>query len=439
LTEKVFNKLNLETENPYQLVTWLYDPQRKPAEVAALSELVLSAAEEDDMVAIELVSKSADALANAAVSVYKRLQQQDEPLPVSYGGSLLTRSGFYRRVVDQAIRTRLPETRLQPPRAEPVIGAAALAFEQLDISFVQPAKTEAASAEKTIRASEQRNVLTMEIDLKSTLGIIGAMHLADQEAVAAVRSQLPVIATLIDEITPRMQQGGRLVYVGSGTSGRLGALDALECPPTFGAMPEQVIGLFSGGSTFMKSSKQESEDNAHEGHEAALDLAIHSQDTVIGIAAIGRTPYVVGALEAAKEANALTVAITCNQPAPIAKPAHYTISTLVGPEILTGSTRLKAGTSQKLVLNMLSTGIMIRLGKTYGNLMVEVKQVNYKLQKRAQRIVSQACSLSDEAALELFHKADGEVKTAIVMHLLNCSAEEARQRLTNAKGVIRHA
>lgn len=437
LTGQALRELQLGTDGPYKLVSWLYDPERKPADVAALAPLVLSAAEEGDWVATEIVSKAADALADAAVSVYRRLQQQDETLLISYSGSLLTESKFYRQVVDEAIRTRLPETRLQKPHTEPVIGAAALAFKQLGISLIQP--TETSSAEETLRASEQRNVLTMDIDLKSTLGITAAMHLADQQAVAAVRPQLPMIAEIIDQIAPRMQQGGRLIYAGSGTSGRLGALDALECPPTFGATPEQVVGIIPGGSTLIEGPNPGGEDDAEQGRQQIIDLDINPQDTVVGIAASGRTPYVIGVLEAAKEVGALTIAITCNWPATIAEPARYTIAPLVGPEILTGSTRLKAGTAQKLVLNMLSTGVMIRLGKTYGNLMVEVKQANYKLKKRAQRIVRQACNLSEEKALKLFKEGGEEVKTAIVMHLLDCSADEARQRLTKADGFIRRA
>ena len=435
LTQKV--QAYLDIEESIQLVTWLYDSQRKPSDVAALAPLILDSAESGDSVARTLVSKAADALANAVVVAHRKLQQQaNERLPISYGGSLIGKSSFYYRVVNQAIRTRLPKACLQPPKKAPVIGSAALALADLGIQLIQPVDV-SVSADNLLRSSEQRNVLTMDIDLQTTLEIAVAMHVADQQAVASVQTELPTIAAVIDAVVPLMEHGGRLIYVGSGTSGRLGVLDAAECPPTFNASPEQIIGLVAGGSSATKYAKGGAEDYADDGAQAVRDIDIQANDTVVGIAASGRTPYVIGALEAAVDAGALTVAITCNLPAPISKPARYTIAPLVGPEVITGSTRLKAGTVQKLVLNMLSTGIMIRLGKTYGNLMVDVQQLNEKLEKRAQRIVSQACNLSLEDAAKLLEKSGGEVKTSIVMQLLGCSVENARQRLEQVGGVIR--
>ena len=429
LTSKVRTYLNIDES--IQLVPWLYDPQRKPSDVAALAPLVLDAAEAGDSVATNLVARAADSLADTAVAAYRKLQQKDERLPISYGGSLIEKSSFYYGIVDQAIRTRLPEASLQPPLEKSVIGSAALALAELGITLLQPTKAPV-SGKSNLRSSEQQNCLTMKIDLCTSLEIAGAMHLADQQAVASVGSQLTTIASVIDAIVPRMEQGGRLIYVGSGTSGRLGILDASECPPTFNASPEQVIGLVAGGTSAEKRPQKGAEDSATDGARAVLDLSIQPNDTVVGIAASGRTPYVIGALEAARKAKALTVAVTCNLPAPIAQPAQYTIAPLVGPEVITGSTRLKAGTAQKLVLNMLSTGIMIRLGKTYGNLMVDVQQMNKKLEKRAQRIVSQACNLSADAAAAHLQQAQGDVKTAIVMQLLDCSVDEARQNTVPA-------
>lgn len=434
LTQSVLTHLNRVKSS--KLISWLYDPERSPADVAALAPFALSAAESGDRVAVALVSKAADALADAAVAVYRRLQHQSETLPISYSGGLIEKSVFYCQLVQQAIRTRLPHMNLHPPQAEPVMGAAALAFAELGVSFIQPIET--SLKEDSVWTSEQRNLLTMDLDLRSTLEIVATMHLADQQAVAAVQSQLPTIAGVIDQVVPRMQQGGRLIYVGAGTSGRLGVLDASECPPTFSASPDQVLGLVAGGlSALTRSSQEGAEDDAGGGAQAISDLSISPNDTVVGIAASGRTPYVVGALEAARQAKALTVALTCNLPAPIAKCAQYTIAPLVGPEVVTGSTRLKAGTAQKLVLNMLSTGTMVRLGKTYENLMVDLQQSTQKLKARAQRIVGQACSISAEEAAALLDQAQGDVKTAIAMKLLECSAERARRRLTEVGGVIR--
>ena len=433
LTQLVCTHLSMG--NSSELISWLYDPERKPADIAALAPFTLNAAEAGDGVAVALVSKAADALADAALAVYRRLEHENKNLPISYSGSLIQKSLFYCQLVNQAIRTRLPDRNLHPPQADPIIGAAALALAERGISLKK--RADVPLVEDLVWSSEQRNLLTMDLDVRTTLEIVGAMHLLDGQAVAAVQSQLPTIATVIDQIVLRMQEGGRLIYVGAGTSGRLGVLDALECPPTFNTRPDQVVGLIAGDSPALTRSQEGVEDDAVGAAQAMSDLDINSKDTVVGIAASGRTPYVMGALEAARKAKALTVAFTCNLPAPIAQSAQYTIAPLVGPEVLTGSTRLKAGTAQKLILNMLSTGTMIRLGKTYGNLMVDVQQSNQKLKARAQRIVGQACNIPADEARALLEQAEGEVKTAITMKLLECSADRARQRLIAVGGMIR--
>ena len=282
-------------------------------------------------------------------------------------------------------------------------------------------------------------MLTTALDTRTTLELVGLMHLEDKRAVTAVRPNLPAIAATIDAIAARMKKGGRLIYVGAGTSGRLGVLDASECPPTFNTDPGQVVGVIAGGRRALTEAVEEAEDNPEDGARAMRELSVGPQDSVVGIAASGRTPYVMGALAEARRRQALTIALICNLPAPMAEMADYVLAPRVGPEVIAGSTRLKAGTAQKLVLNMLSTGVMVRLGKTYGNLMVDVQQLNAKLQVRARRIVAQACGISEEAATAALQQSNGDVKIAIVSTLLACSPLEAQQRLQQSNGNIRLA
>jgi N-acetylmuramic acid 6-phosphate etherase len=257
--------------------------------------------------------------------------------------------------------------------------------------------------------------------------------------VASIQPVLPMIAQLVEKIAARMRGNGRLIYVGAGTSGRLGVLDAAECPPTFHTRPEQVVGVIAGGETAVMRSIEGAEDDLAAGAAALRALNLQAGDCVVGLAASGRTPFVVGALQEAKMIGALTVAVVCNVPSPVAEAAELVIAPLVGPEIVTGSTRLKAGTVQKLVLNMISTAVMVRLGKTYGNLMVDVQATNNKLRARAGRIVATAANVDGETAESALHASDGEVKTAIVSTLLHVSSDEARQRLRAVDGNVREA
>ncbi len=258
-------------------------------------------------------------------------------------------------------------------------------------------------------------------------------------AVAASATDLLALLTTLDAVAERMRRGGRLIYLGAGTSGRLGLLDAAECPPTFNAPPGQVTGVIAGGPDALTRSVEGAEDDTEAGRQAVAGLDVKESDSVVGIAASGRTPYVVAGLEEARRRGALTVALTCNLPAPLAEQADYVLAPLVGPEVITGSTRLKAGTAQKLTLNMLSTAVMVRLGKTYGNLMVDVRALNAKLRARARRIVAQACQIDDQSAEAVLARSDGEVKVAIVSHLAGCSPQAARDRLARAGGVMRAA
>ncbi|GAA2386594.1 N-acetylmuramic acid 6-phosphate etherase [Streptomyces glaucosporus] len=278
-----------------------------------------------------------------------------------------------------------------------------------------------------------------DIDRLPTLEIARIMNGEDATVPAAVAAQLPRIAEAIDAIAARMSRGGRLVYAGAGTAGRLGVLDASECPPTFNTDPAQVVGLVAGGPAALVRAAEGAEDR---GDLAAADLdglGVGPDDVVVGVSASGRTPYAVGAVEHARRLGALTVGLSCNAGSPLAAAADHGIEVVVGPELLTGSTRLKAGTAQKLVLNMISTITMIRLGKTYGNLMVDVRASNAKLRARSRRIVSLATGASDERIESALAATDGEVKNAILTILGEVDGPTAERLLRESGGHLRAA
>mgnify|MGYP005835307969 CR=1 FL=1 len=285
--------------------------------------------------------------------------------------------------------------------------------------------------------TEQRNPRTTDIDRLSTLEILEIINDEDATVAAAVRRALPQIARAVDTIVDGLRHGGRLLYVGAGTSGRLGVLDAVECVPTFSTDPDMVQGIVAGGEAAITRSIEGAEDDREAGRAAIRERAVARHDTVVGLAASGRTPYVIGALEEANARGAATVAVACNDPVPLFEAAQIAIPALVGPEVIAGSTRMKAGTAQKMILNMLSTASMIRLGKVYGNLMVDVRVSNQKLAARARRIVSEVTGTSEEEAARLLTLADNQVKTAIVVGLLGLSPDEARARLAAAQGMLR--
>ena len=287
--------------------------------------------------------------------------------------------------------------------------------------------------------TETRNPASARIDEMSALEIVQVINAEDAGVTAAVAKELGNIARAVDGIVERMQRGGRLIYMGAGTSGRLGVLDASECPPTYSTPPGLVVGIMAGGDRALRSSFEDAEDSLDGGANEIDVQNVTSADTVVGIAASGGTPYVVGALRAARARGALTVSLACSSPSAIAAEADIAIAPLVGPEVVTGSTRMKAGTAQKMVLNMLSSATMIRLGKTYGNLMVDVQQSNAKLRDRAVRIVADICSLSREESAAALQAADGDVKLAIVMTLARCNLAQARARLERADGRVKLA
>jgi N-acetylmuramic acid 6-phosphate etherase len=286
-------------------------------------------------------------------------------------------------------------------------------------------------------ATEQINPATIEIDRMSPLEIARVMNAEDAKVAQAVEQELSSIARAIEAITERMRRGGRLIYMGAGTSGRLGVLDASECPPTFNISPNLVIAKLAGGQETVAHASEEIEDSVESGRADAQALAISARDSVVGIAASGRTPYVLGAIAYANEQGALTIGIACNKATPLEQLASIMIAPMTGAEVITGSTRLKAGTAQKMVINMLSTGTMILLGKTFGNLMVDVQVTNYKLRQRAIKIVQHATGLTRDEAEQLLQQASDETKTAILMGLMHTTPEEARKQLEQHHGILR--
>jgi N-acetylmuramic acid 6-phosphate etherase len=289
----------------------------------------------------------------------------------------------------------------------------------------------------SVLETEKVNPATIEIDRMSSLEIVQAMNAEDAKVAQAVKQVLPQIARAIEEIAHRMRWGGRLIYVGAGTSGRLGALDASECPPTFNIPQDKVITCIAGGTQAIGQAYEDLEDSWEAGKADLATIGLSDADAVIGITASGRTPYARGAIAYAKEQGALTIGLACNVNSPLEREVEIMISPIVGPEVITGSTRLKAGTAQKMVLNMLSTGTMILMGKTFGNLMVDVQATNYKLQQRALSIVRQATGLNEDAARIILENSGGEVKTAILIARANILPEQARERLAAHGYVLR--
>ncbi|MBG9771735.1 N-acetylmuramic acid 6-phosphate etherase [Brevibacillus laterosporus] len=287
--------------------------------------------------------------------------------------------------------------------------------------------------------TETRNNRTMNLDQMTILNVLQIMNEEDQKVPLAIAAELEQIERAIQLVIRSFKQGGRLIYIGAGTSGRLGILDAVECPPTFGTDFEMVQGVIAGGKEAFVVAVEGAEDNAELAKNDLQAIGLTDKDTVIGIAASGRTPYVIGALQYASSVGASTASLACNKGAEISHFAHVAIEVVPGPEILTGSTRLKAGTAQKLVLNMISTCSMIGVGKVYKNLMVDVQPTNLKLVERSKRIIMQATEVSYEQAAQFYEKANKNVKAAIVMILAGCEYEEALERLQKYEGFVQHA
>lgn len=285
-------------------------------------------------------------------------------------------------------------------------------------------------------ATEQRNPRSARIDRVPTRELLSIINQEDAGVPAAVGAAIGPIAAFLDELVERVRLGGRLFYIGAGTSGRLGVLDASECPPTFGVPPEIVQGIIAGGEAALSRATEASEDDPAAGERDLSARGFHAGDTLIGIAASGRTPYVIGAIRAARAMGGLTAALVCVEGSRLAQESEFAIEIPVGPEVVTGSTRMKAGTATKLALNMISTGLMIRLGYTYGNLMVNVQPRNEKLVDRARRIVAEAAGIGAEDAAALFEAGGRDVRTAIVMAIKKVDRETAAELLRQRRGVL---
>lgn len=287
--------------------------------------------------------------------------------------------------------------------------------------------------------TEARNPQTMELDSMTPLEIVTAMNREDARVPESIRPQLPNIARCVAWATEAIRSGGRLIYMGAGTSGRLGVLDAVECPPTFGVSSDVVVGLIAGGEGAFVKAVEGAEDSRELGKADLEAIGLTPKDLVVGIAASGRTPYVLGGMAYANSLGCKTAAISCNPGSALGKEARLAIEVAPGPECLTGSTRLKAGTAQKLILNMISTATMVGCGKAYSNLMVDVMQTNEKLVVRAQNIVMEATGVSRDSAKEAITLAGGSCKLAVTMILADCTVEEAKERLERCGGSVRQA
>lgn len=287
--------------------------------------------------------------------------------------------------------------------------------------------------------TEQRNHSTRNIDKVNTLEMIRLINDEDKKVAYAVENELEVISMAIDRITENILKGGRLIYLGAGTSGRLGILDAAECPPTFGVSPDLVQGIIAGGDRAILKAVEGAEDDYDLGKEDLKNIGFNSKDTLIGIAASGRTPYVLGGLDYANGLGALTISLTNNPNSQVSKLSQMSINPMVGPEVVTGSTRMKAGTSQKMVLNMISTGVMIKLGKIYGNLMVDVQTTNAKLIERAKNIIVEATGISKEEASNYLELSDNDVKLAILLVKTGLSRDMGLELLDRHNGYLAKA
>ncbi len=286
--------------------------------------------------------------------------------------------------------------------------------------------------------TESRNEHSSKLDTLTPEQFVDVMNNEDQKVAQFIKEENHAIAQLITQVIKGLNNGGRLIYMGAGTSGRLGVLDAAECVPTFGVTPDVVVGLIAGGPSAMTVAVEGAEDDESLGEQDLRDLNINEHDTVIGIAASGRTPYVIGGLRYAQSINVPTGCVTCNKASEVGKHTDYPVQVDVGPEVLTGSTRLKAGTAQKLILNMISTGAMVGIGKVYENLMIDVKPTNKKLKQRAVNMIQEVLQTTDEDSEKLFKQSDEQVKVAIVMGMHGISKEEALERLKQAKGFVRN-
>lgn len=438
-------------ERPDELISLLYESSNPRMDLAQTSALVERAAVLGDPIATELIRQAADALIELARTC---LAKGNEPLPVVLAGGLLTAETSLRR---QFLEKAPFATVI--PTVSPVIGSlvAAMTHSGCHVNEAVIRKLRASGNEREeiqkVRETgvrpvgenlyqlhtEMRNAASERLDQMSALEIVTLMNQEDQKVALAVQQVLPEVAKAVELIGSALEAGGRLFYFGAGTSGRLGVLDAAECPPTFGTDPGLVRGIIAGGAPALLEAIEGAEDSQQLGHEDVRRAGVKSGDVIVGIAASGRTPYVIGALEEAKAVQARTISLSCNPDPDISQGVDVSINMVVGPEVVTGSTRLKAGSATKMVLNMLTTASMVHLGKVYGNLMVNVQATNWKLRERAKHIVMQGTGIPYPDAEKLLMDAGGDVRMAIVMHKTGLPLAEAAERLKRAGNRVREA
>jgi len=414
-----------------EVVRWTYTVEK--SDISSLAPLVFEAAEQGDDVAQAILEDGARQLAALTHDVAVKLGLAEAaPTTVLYGG--LFEQGYFDLVRD-AIDLLLPEAEVVRPKVEGAVAAARLARDSVaeQIPSVSPPARSVGPP-----VTEQRNWRSAEIDRLSTREMLDIISIEDRKVAQAVEQVLDSVARAVDVAAEVIGSGGRVFYVGAGTSGRLGMLDAAECPPTFGVSDETVQAILAGGDSAAKVAVEGAEDDAEKGATEIARREVGPGDLVVGISAGGVTPFVRGAVDEARKRGARTVLVACN-PAADFPETDILINPVVGPEVITGSTRMKAGTATKMVLNMISTGAMIKLGKVYGNLMVDVQPRSAKLVKRARRILSEITGVDDKEASGLLERADNDLKVAIVMGQLSVDSEEARRILDESRGSLRNA
>lgn len=440
-----------------ELIALLATPEIPRGAVAGFAPSVFRAAEIFDPAAIAIVERAAAELAKSTLAVRNRLFAADEVCTVVVGGGVARNEPFLREQFAARLHASSPRDRILLPAAAPALGAARLALVSAGVDPTAPALRDTdppeaiggdAGAESHARAlrvfeecagllTEQRNPASVDIDEADAIDIVRLMNLEDAGVAPAVEKELPEIAEAVDRITKVIRDGGRLFYVGAGTSGRLGCLDAAECPPTFGTPPNMVQAVIAGGLATLLRSREGAEDQS--AVEDLQDRAFGPGDILVGLAASRRTPYVLSALQHARAVGAQTVLVTCSPPPEPMESVDVLIAPVVGPEVVMGSTRLKAATAQKMVLNMLTTASMVRLGKTYRGMMVDLQMSCGKLAERAKRTIMMLTGLDYEACSRVLSDADGSVKRAIVMARADCSTEEAGNALERADGRVADA
>ncbi len=428
LTEALTKALTVKTVR--DAAPLLFSGDLTKLELAWLANVVAKAAEEGDNISCQILERAAQCLAESAVSVLRRLKAECPTsfLPISYTGGVFRLTKTMPEIFRQFVLKLAPDAEVRQPQLPPHLGAALLAAKQIgwlrtDEWLQRLAETGKQWGYFDLKAglvevlphllSEQRNPDSLFLDRLDVEGILQLINEEDFKVAPAVRQEIPAIAQAVRWAVRGLQKGGRIIYVGAGTSGRLGIMDASECPPTFGTPPEWVIGVIAGGPQAVFRSLEEAEDNMEAGREEMRKLGVGENDVIVGLSVSGRTPFVIGAMEEAKKRCSKTVAVTANRNSPISSFADVVIAPVVGPEIVTGSTRMKAGTAQKLILNMLSTATMVRLGRVQSNLMVDLRTWSAKLRERAKRIVAHLTGVSLTEAEKALEANQWEVRKAL--------------------------